>query len=339
MAADNLDISCMSDFADYFSLTKKTVLALQKKGVADIQQLLQLKDAEITKLKLPAAQLKFLRAGILALRSEAATSSAAKSTPDPKSTRKAARNHLKTLTASPQQDSDDDDAWQDNLGLMQLSPGKQSFSDCAAQDQTQQLAFDPRSTLVLKARTTRTLHITDFLPDHVKRRRHPRTNLRLQATNTDAYTIVQDSDTTYAGLSIDEWGAANCRLMNELLASKQLKRQDMEFYLAYTTKIFELASKFTWPSILIFDQHYRELQAEYNMPWGSYAPQLELQLLQPKVIQQPASPRRLPPTFSAQEDCRMFKAKGSCTFGDNCKYRHVRPDKGQAEVPSVAKNG
>jgi hypothetical protein len=196
-----------------------------------------------------------LRAGILALRSQAATSSAVKSTPNLKSTRKAARDHLKTLTASPQQDSDDDDAWQDNLGLMQLSPGKQSFSDCAAQDQTQQLAFDPRSTLVLKARTTRTLHITDFLPDHVKRRRHPRTNLRLQATNADAYTIVQDSDTTYAGLSIDEWGAANCRLMNELLASKQLKRPDTEFYLAYTTKIFELASKFTWPSILIFDQH------------------------------------------------------------------------------------
>jgi hypothetical protein len=62
------------------------------------------------------------------------------------------------------------------------------------------------------------------------------------------------------------------------------------------------------------------MQAHHGYKWGTFAPQLQLRLLQPKPAA--TEPRRQTP-FDAEE-CKMFKAKGSCTFGSRCKYKHVR---------------
>jgi hypothetical protein len=58
---------------------------------------------------------------------------------------------------------------------------------------------------------------------------------------------------------MEEWGTANCRLMSYLLQEGKLSRKDIDYYLAYTTKINDMASKFTWQSILSFDRQYREV--------------------------------------------------------------------------------
>ena len=42
-------------------------------------------------------------------------------------------------------------------------------------------------------------------------------------------------------------------------------------YLRYTIKIGELNQKYTWASILLYDDDYRRRQAELDFPWGSDA--------------------------------------------------------------------
>ncbi|KAH3831867.1 hypothetical protein DPMN_105139 [Dreissena polymorpha] len=110
------------------------------------------------------------------------------------------------------------------------------------------------------------------------------------------------------------------RLLNHLLSTNLLQRQEVEYYLAYTTRIFKFADIYEWSSVLGYDYHYRELQAEHNFKWGTFSPHMELQLLVPKRPK-PSVPVQNP---APKEDCRIFKAKGACPFGDKCRYKHVK---------------
>ncbi len=179
--------------------------------------------------------------------------------------------------------------------------------------------MDPRALLTMKATRNKTVHITEFVPDHIKKKRFPKA-FRLNTTEGgEACLLYPEAPVTYEGITIDVWGAANMRLLNRLLESGQLARTDVEFYLAYTAHIFDLAERYLWGSILMLDMQYRELQAEHGFPWGTFAAQLELKTLVPK----PTATAGAAYTPMAEE-CRMFKARGSCTFGSSCKYRHAQ---------------
>ncbi|KAH3859464.1 hypothetical protein DPMN_102279 [Dreissena polymorpha] len=71
------------------------------------------------------------------------------------------------------------------------------------------------------------------------------------------------------------------RLLNYLLETKELKREDNEYYLVYAARIFEFAEKYEWNSILYYDFRYRELQVEDQFNWGTFSPYMELQKLAP----------------------------------------------------------
>jgi hypothetical protein len=285
------------DFEEFISahqLSKGTRSTLLKKALSSAQELSSLTTKSIQAMKLSSRQSDLLHQAVIDLRQKFAE----------RSKQQEIDAHLSCL-----------------LKKQQLQPGNKT--DMApSPPMVQSPTFDPRAILVLKSKTNKAVHITEFLPDHVKRRRVPR-NLRMNQSASNDITFTQEQDITYAGLSIDEWGAANCRLLNFLLASGKLLRSDIEYYLAYTAQIYDFASKYSWSSILLFDQQYREIQAHNNFPWGTFAPQLELQLLQPKSVAIDA--RRLP--VDSAEDCRLFKTKGICPFGTKCKYRHVRPTK------------
>ena len=144
---------------------------------------------------------------------------------------------------------------------------------------------------------------------------------------------------------MEEWGAANCRLMNYLLQTQDLQRADVEFYLAYTAKVYDMAELYEWNSVLEYDYQYRELQTEHGFPWGTFAPHLDQKLLPKRYGNLPNWPknntqqpgRQGENRDRAQQDCKLFKAsKGTyCPFGDACKYRHsTRPFPAQAPQPS-----
>ena len=120
------------------------------------------------------------------------------------------------------------------------------------------------------------------------------------------------------------------RLLNHLLCTGQLPRADIEFYLAYTTKIYEFAEKYEWSSVFNYDYNYRELQAEHKFKWGTFSPHMELQLLVPKRAKQPNVQSGGPnnPSQSVREDCKLFKARGSCLLGHLANFDIHGPSKG-----------
>ena len=294
-------------WAKSFKLNKRTRDKLRRMALVTKQGLAGLSDQDMNALKLTSAQLIALQEGVTALQLDTAPDSDA---PD--------NQHLKTLLSTANTAFD---PMQNNVIASPCAPP--TFE-----------ALDPRAILVVKARSVKAVHITEFLTDDAKRRRSPRSSFRIQSAGSDGTcTILQDEDTSYGGITIDQWGGANCRLMNFLLASGRLQRCDIEFYLAYTTKIFDFASKYTWASVLNYDQRYREVQAEYNMQWGTFAPQLELQLLQPKAAAPPTPSR---PVAPSQEECKLFKTHKTCPYGSDCKYRHVlRADKALSDDVST----
>ena len=186
--------------------------------------------------------------------------------------------------------------------------------------------MDPRTILTMKATSKKAVHITQFLTEKCKRRRqNRRKEFVIRSGQTDQQTMIfkTEEEHPYLGIHLEEWGAANCRLMNHLLSAGFLKRGDIEYYLAYTTKVFEFADIYEWSSVLNFDHTYRELQAEHGFQWGTFSPHMELQLLVPKRVRQ--SQDSQPIQRSQTEECRIFLAKGSCPFGPKCRYKHTKP--------------
>ena len=184
--------------------------------------------------------------------------------------------------------------------------------------------MDPRTILTLKAQSTKAVHITQFITEQCKRRRQNRRKEFIIKSGKDSEALIlkPDDDHPYLGIYIEEWGAANMRLLNHLLSSGQLPRNDIEFYLAYTTKIFEFAEKYEWNSVLSYDYHYRELQAEHQFMWGTFSPHMEIQILVPKRGKPTVSSQASNSGQQPKEDCKLFKARGFCSFGTACKYRH-----------------
>ena len=89
-------------------------------------------------------------------------------------------------------------------------------------------------------------------------------------STADNNVVVQrDDDHPYSGISVEEWSAANCHLMAYLMRSGSLRSAGVEYYLSYTTQIYDFASKYDWESLLDFDYQYRERQAEHSFVWGA----------------------------------------------------------------------
>lgn len=208
--------------------------------------------------------------------------------------------------------------------------------------ETSTSTVDPRTILTMKSQSHKAVHVTQFLTEKAKRRRQSRRKdfvMKTSGPDSERLLIKCEDDHPYGGIFIEEWGAANCRVMNHLLQTGQLSRPDMEYYLAYTAKVFEFAEKYEWHSVLDFDFHYREMQAEHQFKWGTFAPHMELHLLTPKrrqTVQGQWSGQG--PAPERKEDCKIFKAKGTCPFGTSCKYRHPRQSSDGVTKENASKN-
>ena len=188
---------------------------------------------------------------------------------------------------------------------------------------------DPRMLLTVKSTGRKAVQITAFLQEEVKNRLQRRRRDRMTLTEgADGTLSIRTGDVGYTDLTWDEWSGANIRLLAHLLETGELRRADMEYYLAYTSMVYDLAGCFEWASVLRFDTQYRELQAQHGFVWGAQASQLEMRLLVPKASPAVAGnfKRR---TRQDQQDkapntlCKMFAARGSCRFGSTCRFRHV----------------
>ncbi|KAH3814868.1 hypothetical protein DPMN_143382 [Dreissena polymorpha] len=138
--------------------------------------------------------------------------------------------------------------------------------------------MDPRSDQTMKAKSKKAVHIDQFLTEKSKRKRqNRRKEYVLRSKESETLVIKTYHEHPYLGIQIKGWGAANMGLLNHLLSTNLLQRQEVEYYLAYTTRIFEFADIYEWSSVLGYDYHYRELQAEHNFKWGTFSPHMGLQ--------------------------------------------------------------
>jgi hypothetical protein len=92
----------------------------------------------------------------------------------------------------------------------------------------------------------------------------------------------------------------------------------------------ELATRFTWASVMIFDDEYRQRQAREKFPWGRDAPHLSTITLRDRHPQQQqqqgkkgqGGANRGAVGPSGKEFCIQFN-RGQCSFGATTSM-HVR---------------
>ena len=225
----------------------------------------------------------------------------------------------------------------------------QTTRRCASESDAITLcSSDPRTMLTVKSSSKKALHIHNFLSEAARRRlKNKKRDVVLTRDGGDGTLVFRDStdDTNpYYGISVAEWSAANCRLLNQLLITGDLKRQDIEFYLAYTAAVMDFVNNFEWHNVLDFDFNYREQQACHSFQWGYINPMMKMQYLAPKSSnekhsksgKQQQSYRQQKPT----EECKQWKANnGVCAFGSRCRYLHVPLMSRQATPVQPPKNG
>lgn len=122
------------------------------------------------------------------------------------------------------------------------------------------------------------------------------------------------------------WISANAKILSKLLARGDMAVED---YLNYNDMIGELAARFTWTSVVAFDDEYRQRQAATQFKWGTAAPHLCTVILREKTAtnnqqskkQGANSSGRRPVGASGKEVCLQYN-RHTCHFGPRCQYEH-----------------
>ena len=68
-----------------------------------------------------------------------------------------------------------------------------------------------------------------------------------------------------------QWVAANALILADIITTDQLEvplHTLVLDYMSYTVKIGHLANRYTWQSVILFDDEYRDLQAQNHFRWG-----------------------------------------------------------------------
>jgi hypothetical protein len=127
-----------------------------------------------------------------------------------------------------------------------------------------------------------------------------------------------------------QWIMANARIMQQLIKHGVLSGQSVIDYINYTAKIGELATRYSWHSVLGYDEEYRYLQAEYGFRWGTDNVHLANTRLREKISSDPSNlpslskqpvKNSLPCKFYNNGLCRNVK----CSFAhicSTCKEKH-----------------
>ena len=132
-------------------------------------------------------------------------------------------------------------------------------------------------------------------------------------------------------VSIAQWVVGNTRIFHHLFSSGKLPSpQDVQHYLAYTVKIMELSAKFSWPSVLHYDDEFRHVQAVYNYPWSFDSHHLHTVTLEPIVVAAKPSLGKFSQGTSlfanysqdARIICRNFNRVRGCTLYE-CNFAHI----------------
>ena len=144
-------------------------------------------------------------------------------------------------------------------------------------------------------------------------------------------------------ISVEQYSIANLRIFYELLYSNRLSTMpDVQEYLSYSIKLMELAKRYTWLSVLRYDDEYRVLQHTYGFSWSTDNSHLHEVVLLPRWAANYNTLRKgsainssesftggnvkklftITHLAGGQEICRSFNSSRGC-FREACKFAHV----------------
>ena len=155
-------------------------------------------------------------------------------------------------------------------------------------------------------------------------------------TNEDGFMRLDMSGGKKVSLkdvSLFQWTEANTLIMARLVASG-VKPRD---YMAYTVHISQLAQKYQWWSVLLYDRDYRQMQANKKFSWGTDFPALRDVNLVPKERKQVGFGQG-----RKKNDQKNFGGKQSVdqTFRSGQKFTGNRPktSDGESRAPVVCRD-
>ena len=147
-------------------------------------------------------------------------------------------------------------------------------------------------------------------------------------------------------ISFIQWSMANIAVMHRLVEDgKIVSMNHVLDYQSYTVRILQLAQRYTFSSVLLYDREYRRLQAESQFRWGTdLGHHLQSVTLIAKTV---ANQRSTPSTFNRPQQggqsfrskpynfkqkgpltsdgqviCLKYNCQSGCTFRD-CRFKHV----------------
>ena len=285
----------LESWAITHKLSRKTTGTLRKEESDSLASLQLLTGADINRMHIAVGQIRLLRQGLRALGNpiqvvdpvqeiEAQPVGGAAADADPGQeggdinvdVLQEAGDHLAALLGGAGEKSTpggkvgaDQDAMGEVMGAM--APPAMSY-----------IPYDPLMHLTVKASKQKALQIVNFLPEAARRRvaSKRKEQLTFTATPEGGLTLKQD-EPGHVYMTVAEWNGANMRLCAHMLKNDMIKERELIYYMAYTAMISDLTGKYEWSSVLEYDTHYRELQAEHGFPWGTPHPHVGQHLLTP----------------------------------------------------------
>ncbi len=135
-------------------------------------------------------------------------------------------------------------------------------------------------------------------------------------------------------VSPNEWNCANVMIMDKLIRKGALGDRGVREYLNYTFIINELASRYSWDSVLKYDDEYRQLQATQCFRWGEQVDHFSKVFLrekEPPHQPPPSNPRGGATSTSAASKpgkgviqwCGLYNSEGKQCHYTPCKFAHV----------------
>lgn len=170
-------------------------------------------------------------------------------------------------------------------------------------------------------KTASHLDIVDFLPQSLEFQEESR--LVMKEGSPEIILKGGPQKIKLEKVTVPQWNCANMAIMDKLILDGILSARGEREYRNYTYIINELAIRYQWVSVLVYDREYRALQARHGFPWGQPVGHLMKVFLKEKVwsLPQETAEKGNKTKRLSVELCHKYNA-GTCTYNP-CRFAHL----------------